>query len=236
MNERTQRIVDLSDGRRTSIEIAALVGVSPRYTRRVMQKMGLPRLGSGARRGEKNHAFLTGRRVDLNGYVLVTAPVGHPTARSVKGRNAGVIYEHRLVMERVLGRSLLPGEVPDHIDGLTLHNEPGNLRLFASNAKRLSETLRGQRPQWSAEGLASMRANRRGEDPIRIDMYRQRKERGEIRLRQILLAALSLGIDSPYLLGTHHHLQKAGIDHSSRSNLERALADLYERWGWDRTL
>ena len=81
-----------------------------------------------------------------------------------------------------------------------------------------------------------MRANRRGEDPIRIDMYRQRKERGEIRLRQILLAALSLGIDSPYLLGTHHHLQKAGIDHSSRSNLERALADLYERWGWDRTL
>ena len=235
MNERTQRIVDLSDGRRTSIEIAVLVGVSPRYTRRVMQKMGLPRLGSGARRGEKNHAFLTGRRVDLNGYVLVTAPPDHATARKVKGRNAGVIYEHRLVLERKLGRYLLPGEVPDHIDGLTLHNAPDNLRLFSSNAEHLSETLRGQRPLWSADGVASMRAHRTGEAQTRVDMYRHRKERGEIRLRQILLAALSLGIDSPYLLGTHHHLEQRQIDWRQRPNLERALADLYERWGWPRT-
>jgi hypothetical protein len=56
------------------------------------------------------------------------------------------------------------------------------------------------------------------------------KKSGDARLRQILLAMLSLGADSPYLLGTHHHLEKAGISDLSRSNLELELEKLYQRY------
>jgi hypothetical protein len=235
MSENTRQITRLADGVRSSREIAEQLGISPRYVRRVMSALDLPQLYRGAQPRERNHQFLTGRRVDLNGYVLVTAPTDHPTARLRKGRNSGLIYEHRLVMEQTLGRYLTRAEVPDHIDGLTLHNEPSNLRLFPNNSAHLHQTLRGKRPKWSADGLDSMKAHRLGEGGPPVDIYRLRKVRGEIRLQQILLAALSLGIDSPYLLGTHHHLTKAEIDWRSRPTIERALADLYLRWGWNQT-
>ena len=232
MNANTQRIIELSNGQRSSAEIAELVGLSPRYVRKVMKKFDLPRFGEGAQPGQRNHQFVSGRRVDHDGYVLVTAPKDHPYARQPSGRKTKVIFEHRLVMEQKLGRYLLPEEVVDHVDGLTLHNAPDNLRLFVSNSKHLAQTATGPR-MWSPEGVKNIGARTdRGVEIQRVDSYGQRRARGEIRLQQILLAALSLGIDSPFLLGTHRHLEKAGIDPSCRSNLERALADLYARWGW----
>lgn len=232
MNENTKRIIELSNGQRSSVEIAELVGLSPRYVRKVMKKFDLARLGEGAQPGSRNHQYVCGRRVDHDGYVLVTAPTDHPYARQWSGRNTKVIYEHRLVMEKKLGRYLSPEEVVDHVDGLTLHNAPDNLRLFQSNGQHLAQTATGPR-KWSPEGVKNIGARTdRGIEIQQVDSYGQRKARGEIRLRQILLAALSLGTDSPYLSGTHRHLEKAGIVDLSRPNLERALADLYAQWGW----
>jgi len=231
MNESVQKIVVLADGNRSSVEIAAQVGRSPRYVRKVLAQLNLPRLREGARSGKENHQYKSGRRIDLDGYVLVTAPKDHPYARKRTKRDTKLMYEHRLVLEQKLGRFLLPEEVVDHIDGLTLHNSPENLQLFASNADHLTATKAGHGPKLSVAG--SRNTGKRtdlGQVIERVDMHGVRRKRGDVRLRQILLAALSLGTDSPYLLGTSHHTKKAGIDMSSRSTIERALDDLYARW------
>lgn len=231
MNENTQKIIELSNGARSSVEIAKLVGLSPRYVRKVMLRYNLPRLGEGGQPGKENHQYKSGRRIDLDGYVLVTAPSHHPYARKRTNRSTKLIYEHRLVLEQKLGRYLHPEEVVDHIDGLTLHNAPENLRLFASNAEHLSATKAGQAPKISETGRQNTGTRTDlGQVISRVDMYATRRKRGDVRLRQILLAALSLGIDSRYLSGSSHHTKKAGIDMSSRSTIERALDDLYARW------
>jgi hypothetical protein len=234
MNANTERIISLYDGTRSSIEIAQIVGLSPRYVRKIAIKFSLPRLGEGGRHGEKNHQFVSGRRIDFDGYVMVTAPEDHPYARLRSLRLAKTIFEHRLVMEQGLGRYLLPTEVVDHIDGLTLHNDPANLRLFQKNGDHLRETITGLPKRISVSGIRNIKTRfDQPEDWKLVDTFYQRRARGDVRLRQILLAALKLGIDSPFLLGTSHHLKKAQIDCSSRSKIEHALAELNQRWELD---
>lgn len=231
MNENTQKIIDLSDGVRSSTKIAEIVGLAPRYVRKVMLRYDLPRCGEGAQPGKGNHQYKSGRRIDFDGYVLVPAPKDHPYARKRTGRDSKLMYEHRFVLEQTLGRYLLPEEVVDHIDGLTLHNSPENLRLFPSNAEHLTETRAGIAPKISEAGRRNigLRTDLR-QEISRVDMHAVRRARGDVRLRQILLAALSLGTSSPFLLGSCHHTKKAGADLSSRSTTERALVDLYARW------
>lgn len=237
MNETTKRLIELSDGTRSSAEIAELLGVGRRYISKIQRQKNLPRLREGARAGAGNHQFESGRRVGLDGYVLVTAPQDHPHARQRTNRDTKLMPEHRLVMESTLGRYLRPGEVVDHLDGLTLHNAPANLRLFDSNRQHLRETLAGRGPNLSTAGALNtgIRTDL-GREIQRVDMYRRRKEAGDVRLRQILLAMLSLGTDSPYLLGTRHHIEKAQIDVSTHSTIEHALAGLYARWAAGQTL
>lgn len=234
MNQNVHRVLELSDGLKSSTEIARIVGVSPRYVRRIMLHHNLPRLHCGARMGEKNNQFVSGRRIDLDGYVLVTAPKDHPTARNRTNRNTKLIFEHRMAIERYLGRYLLSTEVVDHLNGLTLHNDPANLRVFDKNSEHLRETISGIPKKISSSGLNRIRTKHlQLPSPERIDTYGLRRKRGDVRLRQILLAALQLGIDSPFLSGTTYWLEKAGIFHPSRSNLKQALDDLTQRWKGD---
>jgi hypothetical protein len=78
---------------------------------------------SGAKPGAANPNWCGGRTVDPRGYVLIKMPE-HPAA-DVRG----YVYEHRLVMERELGRRLLPGEQVRRRDGDNSNNEPSNLYL-----------------------------------------------------------------------------------------------------------
>jgi len=200
------------------VEIARLSGLNPRHVRKLMLRHDLPRRKEGAGAGALNHQFLVGRIIDSDGYACLSA---RPPR----------VLEHRQVMEKALGRPLLPREVVDHNDGLHLHNDPTNLRLFPSNAEHLRATISGRVPRWSREGRANMFLRHRQPEALTpVDIYRQRKAAGDVRLRQILLAALSLGTNSPYLLGTHHHMEKAGIDPSSRPAIERGLAQLLAKW------
>jgi hypothetical protein len=156
--------------------------------------------------------------VDLDGYVLLQT---RPTR----------VSEHRKVAEEMLGRPLLPEEVVDHIDGITIHNDPSNLRVFPTNGAHLSATLSGTPRRWSEKGRRNIGVRSDlGKAYQRVDTYNLRKKSGDVRLQQILLAMLSLGTDSHYLLGTHHYLEKAQIDYSSRSKIEHALAYLYKKW------
>lgn len=62
-----------------------------------------------------------GGSFDKNGYRVVR-----------RGRDLPAIREHRLVMERMIGRPLLKTEVVHHKNGNILDNRPENLELFKS--------------------------------------------------------------------------------------------------------
>jgi hypothetical protein len=68
------------------------------------------------------------RRITRTGYVLRYRP-DHPHAQS-----KGHVFEHRLVMEGILGRLLDPEEVVHHLDGNGLNNDPANLELTTQSA------------------------------------------------------------------------------------------------------
>lgn len=65
------------------------------------------------------------------GYKRVRRPA-HP--RSDK---KGYIREHIIVMEKTIGRYLLPGEVVHHVDGNKENNNPENLMLFSSHTEHM---------------------------------------------------------------------------------------------------
>lgn len=79
--------------------------------------------------GEKNSgsnsgAWKGGRRKNPRGYILVWNP-NHPDCDG-----QGYILEHRLVLEKKLGRRLKRKEVGHHINGIRHDNRPENLSLF----------------------------------------------------------------------------------------------------------
>ncbi len=76
----------------------------------------------------KNHPSWRGGTRQHGGYVRVYAP-DHPN-RDPKD----YVLEHRLVMERTLGRLLTKSEVVHHINGVTDDNRPENLQLFPSQS------------------------------------------------------------------------------------------------------
>lgn len=230
-NPRAQSVADLADGKRTSASIAEQLGESKKYVQAVLSRFDLPRRSRGSATGELNGKFAGGRRIDRDGYVLVSSPNGYVSTRERRGRHTGVMYEHRIVMERKIGRPLLSTEVVDHIDGLRLHNAPENLRLFQSNSEHLKATITGHVPKWSEAGRAKlMLSNLQRSKTQLVDTYRKMKESGDARLIEILRAALSLGTESPYLSGSSRHLMKAGIFDLSGSSLEHELERLYQRY------
>jgi hypothetical protein len=70
-------------------------------------------------------------KFDMNGYILEHAP-HHP-----RSDQYGYVAQHRLVMERKLGRYLTRKEVVHHEDDDKANNHPDNLRLFACQADHM---------------------------------------------------------------------------------------------------
>lgn len=185
--------------------------------KKLLLRHDAPRRPRGALEGDLNHQFVAGRLIQRDGYALLRAPDGHPTARKRAGRDILLIAEHRLIAEQQLGRFLTRDEVVDHKDGIRLHNHPSNLEVHATNAEHLRATLIGK--------VRLRRAN-----SALLGTYHRMRAVGDFRLLQILRAAWSLGPDSPYLLGTHQHLRKAGIFDLERSTIEREWRRLHEKW------
>lgn len=74
--------------------------------------------------GSSNGSWKGGRTRHKAGYIMIWAP-GHP--RASKSR---YVFEHIIVMERMLGRYMLPEESVHHRNGVKDDNRPENLELW----------------------------------------------------------------------------------------------------------
>lgn len=89
--------------------------------------------------------------MNKDGYIELYCP-NHPNAR----KHTRYILEHRLVMEKHLGRYLTRTEVVHHKNGVKDDNRIENLELFESNARHLEVTLKGCVPNWTEDGRRRM--------------------------------------------------------------------------------
>lgn len=142
-----QTVRDLAAQGFLSSEIAERIGKTPKAVQKIFRRYNFPRLHNIAPPRQEERLGWKGGVKIVKGYEYQRTP-DHPHA-SKHGRYVAV---HRLVMEKKLGRYLLPTEVVDHIDGNTRNNHPDNLRVFASNADHLRVTLAGRCPKWSEDG------------------------------------------------------------------------------------
>ncbi len=76
--------------------------------------------------GQKGNNWKGGKQVDRKGYVLVWCD-NHPSRAKTK---KPYVFEHRLVMEKVLGRYLESHEQVHHKNGIRDDNRPENLELW----------------------------------------------------------------------------------------------------------
>ena len=72
-----------------------------------------------------------------------------------KGGVRRQVFEHRLVMERHLGRALLPGEVVHHKDGDGLNNALDNLELMTQTEHQREHLMDGT--AWDVDEAARLR-------------------------------------------------------------------------------
>jgi hypothetical protein len=93
--------------------------------------------------GEGNPAWKGGSYIDDKGYRRIRMPHHH------KAQQNGYVLEHVLVAERMLGRSLNPGEEVHHRNRDRADNRPENLEVFTSH-----------REHWMREHYATVAAAR----------------------------------------------------------------------------
>ena len=119
-------------------------------------------------KGASNSNWKGGQTRHKRGYLMLWVPE-HPRAG-----NGSYVFEHILVMERMLGRYLLPGENVHHRNGVRDDNRPENLELWTSpqpTGIRVSdavawarEVLRRYGDKLDALGTTGAMANGNGTD------------------------------------------------------------------------
>ena len=125
-------ISSLAQGGKTTAEIAKILNRSTVYINKVAR-------GFGITITDKYHK---GFIATDSGYILVKAPEGHP------GKDCkGYVREHRLVVEKNIGRHLTKAEVVHHVDEsyeARSENDLGNLELM-SVAEHLTHHHKGKK-------------------------------------------------------------------------------------------
>ena len=86
----------------------------------------------GQTSGKNNAKWKNGTKTHQRGYLYILTPE-HPFATI-----CGYVFEHRLVMEKHLGRYLDTKEIVHHINGVITDNRIENLMLFSNTNKHSS--------------------------------------------------------------------------------------------------
>lgn len=108
-----------------------------------------------ARKLEQNGRWNGGRIVDKNGYILIKNRE-HPYSN-----NCGYVREHRLIMEKHLGRFLAPDEVVHHINHIPNDNRIENLELHTDHSEHIRNCRKGRKfPRESGIWLTCQRCNK----------------------------------------------------------------------------
>jgi len=136
----------------TQEAVAVRMGMSRGGVGKAARRLGVKCQRRGPRSGPGHPDWKGGRVVDADGYALVWV-AEHPNRR----KHTHYMLEHRLVMERVLGRYLAAEEVVHHKNGNKQDNGPENLEVFANNTDHLRHELTSRCPKWSPEGAERMR-------------------------------------------------------------------------------
>lgn len=96
------------------------------------KKLRIANLGNKNPSYGKKSNWKGGIRKHTSGYLWEYCPT-HPHCSKQK-----YVFQHRLVMEKHIGRILLPTEVVHHINGIRDDNNINNLMLFISNSKHMN--------------------------------------------------------------------------------------------------
>jgi len=96
----------------------------------------LEKMRKASKKGEKNYFWNGGKYRMKSGYICIWIPE-HPFAN-----NDGYVLEHRLVMEKHIGRYLTKEEVIHHINGKKDDNRIDNLELCANQKEHLKRHIK----------------------------------------------------------------------------------------------
>ena len=122
------------------IEAARKTGILNKGKKRSKKfKENISRLNKGRLSGSKHHQWKGGRYTNKDGYVFIYSP-DHPNKTKM-----GYVLEHRLVMEKKIGRYLLKTEVVHHMNHKPSDNRIENLMLIENNGLHTSLELRGRK-------------------------------------------------------------------------------------------
>lgn len=98
-----------------------------KHSKKTKEKMSGTALNQN-RNGERNGNWNGGKKM-LDGYLYIYLP-NHPSCTKEK-----YVVEHRMVMEKHLGRYLTKKEVVHHINHNRLDNRISNLKLYKNNSE-----------------------------------------------------------------------------------------------------
>ena len=130
--------------KKSSLDISKMIQRSPSSIRHRTVKLGITNntksrsykykkyAGIRGKIREKAPHWKGGKMTNKEGYILIYLP-NHP-----KTNSKGYVSEHRLVVEKKLGRPLERKEVVHHIDFNPSNNQIENLMLFSSQSKHMS--------------------------------------------------------------------------------------------------
>ena len=121
-----------------------------RWDRQVCCSRSCARRLDAKRYGPKN--WKGGVNKHANGYLKELAK-GHPHADK-----SGYVMQHRLVMERMLGRHLVLGEHVHHKNGVRDDNRPENLELWVDNKDPAGQRMIDRARDYLARLLPEERA------------------------------------------------------------------------------